>query len=610
MAAVPGGTARGSPGSRDPAAPTRTARRSHAAPCAGWRGRAAAAPHPRGGCRCRPPRPGGGLRGRRSASPRCGRSPRTRSRRRRPRPTAPPPPSPPASPAHSTASVAPIDSAASSCAASRSTATIGAAPTAARPITAESPTPPQPITAARWPGRTPAVRHTAQMPVVTAQPTRPAISSGTSSGMTRTSLRHDRVLGERRQERVVVTAPAIPREAGGAVQQRALRHQRPGRAAQVREVVQALGAAAAGRRPGQGDVAAGRDARDAWRRPPRRAAALVAQHRRAGRLGRAVDRVLVGVADAARVQAHQHLAGAGRGELELGHLSGAPTRSSTAARVITRRPAPRAGAPAAPRAGCGSASGGRARPRPAAARLVSQISPSLRGQRVWNTQPDGGFAALGISPCSRIRWPLVALDASARPRAAPRCRGGAAPAKTRLGRAHLHQPAEVEHRDPVGQVADDAEVVGDEQVGDVRSSRCRSASRLRIAACTDTSSAEVGSSQTTSRGSPAKARAMATRCLSPPESCDGPEPRGSGRPASPTRSARAAAPRAPRRDSPASLRQRAADDPPHRVPAVERRVGVLEDDLQRAHLLRRPLAGRSAAAAARRARARRPRRAA
>ena len=47
---------------------------------------------------------------------------------------------------------------------------------------------------------------------------------------------------------------------------------------------------------------------------------------------------------------------------------------------------------------------------------------------------------------------------------------------------------------------------------------CRSTSRFRIAACTDTSSAEVGSSQTTTCGSPAKARAMATRCLRPPES--------------------------------------------------------------------------------------------
>ena len=36
----------------------------------------------------------------------------------------------------------------------------------------------------------------------------------------------------------------------------------------------------------------------------------------------------------------------------------------------------------------------------------------------------------------------------------------------RLGRAELHQPAEVEHGDAVGEVADDAEVVRDEEVAD------------------------------------------------------------------------------------------------------------------------------------------------
>ncbi len=40
-------------------------------------------------------------------------------------------------------------------------------------------------------------------------------------------------------------------------------------------------------------------------------------------------------------------------------------------------------------------------------------------------------------------------------------------------------------------------------------------------ACTETSSAEAGSSQTTSVGSPAKARAMAMRCFWPPESSIG-----------------------------------------------------------------------------------------
>ena len=52
-------------------------------------------------------------------------------------------------------------------------------------------------------------------------------------------------------------------------------------------------------------------------------------------------------------------------------------------------------------------------------------------------------------------------------------------------------------------------------------SACSSASRLRIAAWTETSSADVGSSQTTTFGSPANARAIATRCFNPPESSDG-----------------------------------------------------------------------------------------
>jgi len=44
--------------------------------------------------------------------------------------------------------------------------------------------------------------------------------------------------------------------------------------------------------------------------------------------------------------------------------------------------------------GSTSASGGSSR---------SQISPIFRGHRVWKTQPEGGSAALGISPSRRIR---------------------------------------------------------------------------------------------------------------------------------------------------------------------------------------------------------------
>ena len=50
-------------------------------------------------------------------------------------------------------------------------------------MTAESPTPPHPITATRSPGRTFAENQTAPTPVVTAHPTSPATSNGTSSGI-------------------------------------------------------------------------------------------------------------------------------------------------------------------------------------------------------------------------------------------------------------------------------------------------------------------------------------------------------------------------------------------------------------------------------------------
>ena len=52
-------------------------------------------------------------------------------------------------------------------------------------------------------------------------------------------------------------------------------------------------------------------------------------------------------------------------------------------------------------------------------------------------------------------------------------------------------------------------------------SACRSLSRLRICACTDTSSADTGSSQTIRRGLAASARATPIRCRCPPENSCG-----------------------------------------------------------------------------------------
>src|SRR5438477_6322068 len=60
---------------------------------------------------------------------------------------------------------------------------IRSAPAKAAPLTADSPTPPQPITATVAPGSTLAALNTAPTPVITPQPTSAARSSGMSSSI-------------------------------------------------------------------------------------------------------------------------------------------------------------------------------------------------------------------------------------------------------------------------------------------------------------------------------------------------------------------------------------------------------------------------------------------
>ena len=95
---------------------------------------------------------------------------------------------------------------------------------------------------------------------------------------------------------------------------------------------------------------------------------------------------------------------------------------------------------------------------------VTSHTPRItRGQRVLKTQPLGGLAGLGISPSSRIRAPLLTVDV----RHGREQRLGVRVVRAvedGLGIAHLHDPAEVHDRDPVREVADDAEVVRDQQV--------------------------------------------------------------------------------------------------------------------------------------------------
>ena len=105
----------------------------------------------------------------------------------------------------------------------------------------------------------------------------------------------------------------------------------------------------------------------------------------------------------------------------------------------------------------------------------------------------------------------------------------------------------------------------------------RSRTRFRIAACTETSRSETGSSQMTSRGDPANERAIATRCFMPPDRADGRSCRSAGeRRTSAARSCSAASPPLPFSAGRRSERRSDAADG-HR--AVERSVRILEDHL-------------------------------
>jgi hypothetical protein len=76
-----------------------------------------------------------------------------------------------------------------------------------------------------------------------------------------------------------------------------------------------------------------------------------------------------------------------------------------------------------------------------------------------------------------------------------------------LGGSDLDDLAQVHDGDAIGEMLDDAEVMGDEQ--EARPNSCwRSFRRLMICAWMDTSSDETGSSQTISDGRKASARAI------------------------------------------------------------------------------------------------------
>ncbi len=84
-------------------------------------------------------------------------------------------------------------------------------------------------------------------------------------------------------------------------------------------------------------------------------------------------------------------------------------------------------------------------------------------------------------------------------------------AKMVFSRAVFHRRAEVHHHHFVGHVLDHAEVVRDEHIAGAELSACRSMNRFRIWAWMETSSAETGSSATTTAGFRIIARAIAMR---------------------------------------------------------------------------------------------------
>ena len=180
---------------------------------------------------------------------------------------------------------------------------------------------------------------------------------------------HDGVVGERRQQRVVVDRLAGAREPRGPVQQAPGGHRVPRRRAQVRQVAQALVAAPARRQPGEHHVRPRRGQRHA--RPGRLddARALVAEHRRHA------DRSVPSIAFRSEWQTPPARSrtrtspGPGRASSSASTAGALPTPSRTAARILSSpllaprvRPAAAAAARAAPRPGSGSARSARARP--------------------------------------------------------------------------------------------------------------------------------------------------------------------------------------------------------------------------------------------------------
>ena len=205
---------------------------------------------------------------------------------------------------------------------------ICAAETSTAPRIADRPTPPQPTTSTVDPGSTAAVLSTEQTPVVTAQPTSAATSSG--------RLRSMRMAPDSGTTACSPNVPSPPIDADRlvaapeprlAVAEEVVRARRE--LAQHVAAAQALRAGAAVRRPRQHHVVADLERRDAGAELLDDGGALVAEHLRMLPRPLALHDVEIAVADARGGHAHAHLARAGIGDpqaLELQLATAVPHR--------------------------------------------------------------------------------------------------------------------------------------------------------------------------------------------------------------------------------------------------------------------------------------------
>ena len=151
------------------------------------------------------------------------------------------------------------------------------------------------------------------------------------------------------------------------------------------------------------------------------------------------------------------------------------------------------------------------------------------------------------------------------------CRGAC---NTSAAGSLLHDAPGVHHGDPVGDRADDGQVVRD--VDDAEAGLvCELPDLLRRPCWTTTSSPVVGSSRTTTAGRHTSAMAIATRCCCPPESWWGNRRRKPRSYGSATCGSASSTPQSPRRRAWArSIARDLVTDPDRRV---ERRGGLLRD---------------------------------